>query len=169
MSMHRCLFCSSSLQEVFADLGMSPLSNAFVSPEHASEVELFFPLTAYVCHECLLVQVPQFEVPERIFSDTYAYFSSFSDTWLAHVRQYVDEMIARYHIGPSSHAIEIASNDGYLLQYFGRPRTAHALRRSEVSPRSQHFSTPRPRGNSLNPAKPPIFFLATMSSRTYRI
>jgi len=118
MSMHRCLFCSSSLQEVFADLGMSPLSNAFVSPEHASEMELFFPLTAYVCRECLLVQVPQFEVPERIFSDTYAYFSSFSDTWLAHVRHYVDEMIARYNIGPSSQAIEIASNDGYLLQYF---------------------------------------------------
>jgi len=117
-TLHSCRFCSAPLHEVFADLGMSPLSNAFVPAERANEMEMFFPLTAYVCTECFLVQVPEFEAPDRIFSDTYAYFSSFSDTWLAHVRRYVDEMIDRYEIGSSSQVVEIASNDGYLLQYF---------------------------------------------------
>src|ERR1051326_1195288 len=118
MSALRCRFCSAPLTEIFADLGMSPLSNAFVRTEQSNEMEPFFPLTAHVCSTCFLVQVAQFAAPDRIFSDTYAYFSSFSDSWLAHARRYVDEMIARYHIGPSSQVVEIASNDGYLLQYF---------------------------------------------------
>jgi 2-polyprenyl-3-methyl-5-hydroxy-6-metoxy-1,4-benzoquinol methylase len=116
--MNHCRFCNAPLHEVFADLGMSPLSNAFVPAERASQMEPFFPLTAYVCTGCLLVQVPEFEAPENIFSATYAYFSSFSDTWLAHVKRYVEAMIDRYSIGADSQVVEIASNDGYLLQYF---------------------------------------------------
>jgi 2-polyprenyl-3-methyl-5-hydroxy-6-metoxy-1,4-benzoquinol methylase len=116
--MNSCRFCTANLTEVFADLGMSPLSNAFVPADRASQMEPFFPLTAYVCTECLLVQVPEFEAPENIFSATYAYFSSFSDTWLAHVKRYVEAMADRYAIGADSRVVEIASNDGYLLQYF---------------------------------------------------
>jgi SAM-dependent methyltransferase len=122
MQQHRCRFCNSVLSEVFVDLGMSPLSNAFVPADSAEQMEAFFPLTAYVCGECLLVQVPQFERPEKIFSDDYAYHSSYSDTWLEHARQYVEAMIRRYGIDQNSRVIEIASNDGYLLQYFVRAK-----------------------------------------------
>ncbi len=113
----RCRFCLTPLQRVFADLGMSPLSNAFVRPEKAQEMEPFFPLTAYVCESCWLVQLPAMQAPEAIFSD-YAYFSSYSDTWVAHARAYCEAMASRLGLGPASQVIEIASNDGYLLQWF---------------------------------------------------
>ena len=112
-----CRHCGQILEHSFCDLGMSPLSNAYLTAGQLDQMEPFFPLHARVCSGCHLVQLPAVETPENIFSD-YAYFSSYSDSWLDHCRRYVDDMIARFSFGPSSQVVEIASNDGYLLQYF---------------------------------------------------
>jgi SAM-dependent methyltransferase len=96
---------------------MSPLSNAFLRAEQLRSQESFYPLHAYVCEGCFLVQIEQSETPERIFSD-YVYFSSYSDTWLAHCREYVQRIVPKLGLGPSSKVVELASNDGYLLRYF---------------------------------------------------
>ena len=112
-----CRFCQTQLRHTFVDLGMSPLSNAFLNPEQLDKKEPFFPLHAYVCEQCFLVQLEEFEQPEEIFSD-YAYFSSYSESWLDHARQYTEMMIVRFSLNSSHQIIEIASNDGYLLQYF---------------------------------------------------
>ena len=112
-----CRHCGAALQHTFCDLGMSPLSNAFLDAASLNQAERFYPLHAYVCAECLLVQLQEFESPERIFSD-YAYFSSYSQTWLEHARNYTEAMVARFGLGAGSQVVEIASNDGYLLQYF---------------------------------------------------
>jgi hypothetical protein len=112
-----CRFCSAPLNAVFADLGMSPLANSYLTPEQASGMEPFYPLRALVCERCLLVQLEEFETPEHIFGD-YAYFSSYSTTWLEHSRRYVEAMVDRFDLDGSSHVVEIASNDGYLLQFF---------------------------------------------------
>src|SRR3954467_9510391 len=112
-----CRFCSTPLEATFADLGMSPLANSYVEPERANSMEPFYPLHALVCAQCFLVQLAQYESPDHIFSD-YAYFSSYSTTWLKHSRRYVDAMVERFGLDESSHVVEIASNDGYLLQYF---------------------------------------------------
>jgi 2-polyprenyl-3-methyl-5-hydroxy-6-metoxy-1,4-benzoquinol methylase len=96
---------------------MSPLSNAYLSAESLHKMEPFYPLNAFVCEKCFLVQLPEFESPQNIFSD-YAYFSSYSDSWLAHAKKFTDEMVTRFQFDISSQVIEIASNDGYLLQYF---------------------------------------------------
>ena len=117
MSAASCRFCGAALETVFADLGMSPLANSYVSPERANAMEPFFPLRVLVCGSCLLVQLEEFETPEAIFSD-YAYFSSYSSTWLDHSRRYVEDMVSRFGLDGSSQVVEIASNDGYLLQYF---------------------------------------------------
>lgn len=117
MSNHHCRFCAFPLKQVFTDLGMSPLSNAYLKPEQLDQMEPFFPLTVYVCESCFLVQLPAVETPENIFSD-YAYFSSFSDTWLQHAKRYTERMQERFAIGTTHQVVEIASNDGYLLQYF---------------------------------------------------
>jgi 2-polyprenyl-3-methyl-5-hydroxy-6-metoxy-1,4-benzoquinol methylase len=121
MSAGHCRFCNQPLSETFVDLGMSPLSNAFLQPDRATAMEKFYPLHAYVCGACHLVQVAAFESPERIFSD-YLYFSSYAESWLRHAETYARAMIARFGIGPSSEVIEIASNDGYLLQFFHRAK-----------------------------------------------
>jgi SAM-dependent methyltransferase len=113
----RCRFCGALLESVFADLGMSPLANSFLSAEQANGMEPYYPLRALVCGNCFLVQLEQFETPERIFSD-YAYFSSYSSTWLEHCRRYVEQMIGRLELSEESQVVEIASNDGYLLQFF---------------------------------------------------
>ena len=113
----RCRHCGSSLTVSFCDLGMSPLANSYVSVEQIDRAESFYPLHAYVCGECFLVQLQEFESPEQIFSD-YAYFSSYSDSWVAHCRQYVEQMVARYGLGSEQLVIEVASNDGYLLKFF---------------------------------------------------
>jgi 2-polyprenyl-3-methyl-5-hydroxy-6-metoxy-1,4-benzoquinol methylase len=105
------------LDHTFVDLGMSPLANSYVKPEHLNHMEPFYPLHVYVCGKCLLVQLEQFTSPADIFSD-YAYFSSFSDSWLAHAKAYVDMITPRYGLDKNSRVIEIASNDGYLLQNF---------------------------------------------------
>ena len=112
-----CRFCSSPLTEVFADLGVSPLANSYLREDQLSNMEPHYPLKAWVCGSCMLVQLEEFETPAGIFSD-YAYFSSFSTSWLAHAERYVQDMIARFGFDSKSQVIEIASNDGYLLQYF---------------------------------------------------
>lgn len=115
---YECRACGAALTESFCDLGMSPLSNANLRAERLQSAETFYPLHAYVCTGCWLVQLPEHESPEAIFAHDYAYFSSYSDSWLAHARAYVDTMIARFGYGARSQVVEIASNDGYLLQYF---------------------------------------------------
>lgn len=117
MTTPKCRFCDSPLTESFCDLGMSPLSNAFLRAEDLDRMEPFYPLHAYVCGECFLVQLEEFESPQQIFSD-YAYFSSFSDSWLQHAKTYAEQMIARFAISGNHQVVEIASNDGYLLQNF---------------------------------------------------
>jgi 2-polyprenyl-3-methyl-5-hydroxy-6-metoxy-1,4-benzoquinol methylase len=96
---------------------MTPLSNAYLSEEQLGKGEVFYPLHAYVCSKCFLVQVKEYELPETIFGD-YAYFSSYSDSWLKHCQSYVEQIISRLHLNSSNQVIEIASNDGYLLQFF---------------------------------------------------
>jgi len=113
-----CRSCGAPLQTVFCDLGMAPLSNSYIKPENVLGMEPTFPLCVYVCDRCLLVQLPEFEAPANIFSDTYAYFSSFSDSWLDHARRYVEMISGRFNLTAKSQVIELASNDGYLLQYF---------------------------------------------------
>jgi 2-polyprenyl-3-methyl-5-hydroxy-6-metoxy-1,4-benzoquinol methylase len=114
---NRCRFCNSVLEQTFVDLGVSPLANSYLKAEQLQQMEPFYPLHAYVCKECYLVQLPVFELPENIFSD-YAYFSSYSESWLYHAKAYTDLMIERFAFDPDSQVVEIASNDGYLLQYF---------------------------------------------------
>jgi SAM-dependent methyltransferase len=117
MSQTTCRFCGAPLNAVFADLGMSPLANSYLPAQRANSMEPFYPLRALVCERCFLVQLEEFETPQEIFSD-YAYFSSYSSSWLEHSRAYVDEMMRRLDLNGNSHIVEIASNDGYLLQFF---------------------------------------------------
>jgi SAM-dependent methyltransferase len=102
---------------VFADLGMSPLANSYLPADRANSMEPFYPLRALVCERCFLVQLEEFETPQEIFSD-YAYFSSYSSSWLEHSRRYTEQMVQRLGLDHTSHVIELASNDGYLLQFF---------------------------------------------------
>ncbi|MDH4079230.1 MAG: class I SAM-dependent methyltransferase [Nitrospira sp.] len=117
MGRSHCRSCGSTLEQTFVDLGMSPLANSYIKPEQRNRMEPFYPLHVYVCRQCLLVQLEEFTTPHDIFSD-YAYFSSFSDSWLAHAKAYVDMIAERFSLGRDSRVIEIASNDGYLLQNF---------------------------------------------------
>ena len=119
MTTKACRFCRAPLRENFADLGMTPLSNSFIAPDKASAMEPFFPLHAWVCSSCRLVQLEDFESPQDIFSD-YIYFSSYSESWLRHAEAYAGAMTRRLGLTDRSTVVEIASNDGYLLQYFQR-------------------------------------------------
>lgn len=112
-----CRFCSSALQQTFVDLGASPLCESFLSRSELRAPESFYPLHAYVCDTCFLVQLEEFVPPEQIFRD-YAYFSSYSESWLEHARRYAANAIERFHLDETSLVVELASNDGYLLQYF---------------------------------------------------
>lgn len=112
-----CRNCGAPLRTTFVDLGVSPLANSYILPERAGEPEPFYPLHAFVCERCLLVQLEAFATPEDIFSD-YAYFSSYSDIWLEHSRRFAATAIDRLDLGQGDLVIEAASNDGYLLQYF---------------------------------------------------
>jgi SAM-dependent methyltransferase len=116
MKQTTCRFCGTPLTHVFADLGMSPLANAYLSEEQLGQMEPFYPLRALVCHECFLVQLEDYETPDVIFSD-YAYFSSYSTTWLEHSRRYAEMVIERFGLDGGSQVVELASNDGYLLQF----------------------------------------------------
>lgn len=112
-----CRYCGAVLRFTFADLGSSPLANAYLTQEELRRGERFYPLHAYLCEECLLVQLEEFQSPEEIFGD-YAYFSSYSDSWLAHASAYADTMTRQLGLNGESLVLELASNDGYLLQYF---------------------------------------------------
>jgi len=114
-----CRFCGTRLRRTFVDLGMSPLCQTHIAPEQLNHMEPFYPLRAYVCHECFLVQLDEYVAPGEIFSD-YAYFSSYSDSWVEHARRYAEAMTGRFRLGAQSRVVEIASNDGYLLQHFVR-------------------------------------------------
>jgi len=112
-----CRFCDAELRYTFVNLGMSPLANSYLKADQLNAMEPFYPLHVYVCEKCLLVQLEEFEKATNIFSD-YAYFSSYSDSWLQHAKKYAEMSIERFKLGPQSAVMEIASNDGYLLQYF---------------------------------------------------
>ncbi|MFC0450107.1 class I SAM-dependent methyltransferase [Rhodococcus jostii] len=112
-----CRHCGTPLEQSFCDLGMSPLANSYLTADRLDRREVFYPLHAYVCSKCLLVQLAEFESAEFIFTD-YLYFSSYSQSWLDHARAYVEDTTARFHLDSSKQVVEIASNDGYLLQYF---------------------------------------------------
>ncbi len=112
-----CRACATPVERTFVDLGMSPLANSYLRAGQLNDMEPFYPLHVRVCGQCFLVQLPEYEAPEQIFSD-YAYFSSYSSTWLEHARRYVEQMTERFHLDAASFVVEIASNDGYLLQYF---------------------------------------------------
>ena len=112
-----CRFCGELLETTMIDLGMHPLCESFLTAGQLEEMEPFYPLHVRVCGNCFLAQIGEFVTPEVIFDD-YAYFSSYSTTWLEHAESYVNMMIGRFDLGPAANVLEIASNDGYLLQYF---------------------------------------------------
>jgi 2-polyprenyl-3-methyl-5-hydroxy-6-metoxy-1,4-benzoquinol methylase len=112
-----CRFCGASLRQTFIDLGMSPLCETYPSGADLNRGEVYYPLHVYVCEQCFLVQLEQYESPAKIFSD-YPYFSSYSDSWLRHSKSYCEKMMARLGLGAQSFVVEVASNDGYLLQFF---------------------------------------------------
>lgn len=114
---HCCRFCETPLSQTFVDLGMSPLCESYLSADQLDCMEPFYPLKVLVCDKCFLVQLAQYVSAEDIFSD-YAYFSSYSTSWLEHSRRYTEMIIDRFGLGPRSQVVEVASNDGYLLQYF---------------------------------------------------
>jgi C-methyltransferase C-terminal domain/Putative zinc binding domain/Methyltransferase domain len=112
-----CRHCGTALRHTLVDLGMSPLCESYRSSAELNQMEPFYPLHVFVCSRCLLAQLQEYVSPEHIFTE-YAYFSSYADSWLAHVRTYTDKMIERWALDTRSQVIELASNDGYLLQYF---------------------------------------------------
>lgn len=114
----KCRFCSSENLNLFIDLGMSPPSNSFLTIEQLNSPEVYFPLKLWICKDCFLVQIDEYKNAREIFNNDYAYFSSYSTTWLKHSKKYVDMISKRLDLNSESLAIEIASNDGYLLQYF---------------------------------------------------
>ena len=115
----QCRFCGAALTETFADLGVSPASNAYLAQEDLHRMEPFYPLHAFVCGSCFLVQLDEFQTPEQLFG-RYHYFSSFSESWLRHAESYANAMMARFAIDARKQVVEVASNDGYLLQFFHR-------------------------------------------------
>src|SRR6185295_18477391 len=116
-SLGKCRFCHTPLTHTFVDLGMSPLCEDHLKPERITQMEAFYRLHTYVCEKCFLVQVEEIVAPDEIFSD-YAYFSSYSSSWLNHIKKYSENVIKRFNISDKSLVAELASNDGYLLQYF---------------------------------------------------
>jgi SAM-dependent methyltransferase len=114
----KCRFCHTPLSHVFIDLANAPASNSFLTSEQLNEPEVYFPLKVFVCHNCFLVQVDEHKKPDAIFNEEYVYFSSFSTSWLAHSKRYTEMVMPRFGLSANSLVIELASNDGYLLQYF---------------------------------------------------
>ena len=113
----KCRFCNNNLEHMFLDLGKSPMANLYLKTEGLNKMESFYPLRAYVCSNCFLVQLDEFESPKNIFTE-YAYMSSYSESMLKHVQNFVEKSIERFHIDKNSQVVEIASNDGYLLQFY---------------------------------------------------
>ena len=147
-----CRFCNHPLSIVFIDLGETPPSNSFLSKDDLNKPEYLFPLKLFVCDKCFLVQVDEFKRASEIFSEEYIYFSSYSTSWLAHAKRYSEMMIQRFHFDEQSQVIEIASNDGYLLQYFNEKNipvlgveptlgTAKAARAKGIETLTEFFGT----------------------------
>lgn len=139
--MRTCRFCARPLVTSFVDLGLSPLSNAFIPPENAAGEERYYPLQAFLCDSCLLVQLEEFESPANIFSD-YVYFSSYSSSWLRHAATFCDGIVSRLGLGPNSFVMELASNDGYLL----RNIVARGIRCLGVEPAANVAAVAREQG-----------------------
>lgn len=146
----KCRHCGSLVDLVFADLGSAPPSNAYLDADGLLRQEKWYPLRVLVCNSCWLVQTEDFARREELFDADYAYFSSFSDTWLEHSDRYVSDMVARFKLGQKSHVVEVASNDGYLLQFVQRreipclgieptARTAAAARAKGIRVREEFF------------------------------
>lgn len=114
----KCRFCKSENLEVFVDLGHTAISNSFISKEGLNQPEVIYPLKAMYCVECFLVQVDEYKKFDEIFTENYVYHSSISKSWLEHCKKYVSEVTERFNLSENSRVVEIASNDGYLLQYF---------------------------------------------------
>ena len=114
----RCRFCNTALEHVFIDLVNSPASNSFLTADELNEPEIFYPLKVYTCHNCFLVQVDEYKKSDKIFDNKYVYFSSYSKSWLKHAKEYTEMMVRRFRLNTQSRIVELASNDGYLLQYF---------------------------------------------------
>jgi SAM-dependent methyltransferase len=147
----RCRICRSPVRHTFVDLGMSPLCESFVPADQLNQMEAYYPLHALVCEKCFLVQLQEYVSPDHIFSE-YAYFSSYSTSWVEHARTYCHAITERLRLGPDSLAVELASNDGYLLQHFqplGVPtlgiepaaNVAEAARRRNVPTLVEFFGT----------------------------
>jgi SAM-dependent methyltransferase len=147
-----CRFCKTALKHVFIDLVNSPASNSFLEAEQLNEPETFYPLKVYTCHNCFLVQVDEYKKSGDIFDSNYVYFSSYSTSWLEHARQYTELMTSRFGLNENSQVIEVASNDGYLLQYFVKKaipvlgieptlNTAEAARQKGVESLVEFFGT----------------------------
>jgi hypothetical protein len=141
MSYPRCRLCSAELQHTFVDLGMSPPCESYLTASQLDEAEKFYPLHVRICESCLLVQLPAYIPPEAIFSD-YAYFSSYSDSWVAHARRFVDDAAMRLALGSASFIIEAASNDGYLLQH----SLARGIRSLGIEPAANIAEVARSKG-----------------------
>jgi len=114
----QCRFCKTELKHVFIDLVNSPASNSFLNSEQLNEPEIFYPLKVFTCHNCFLVQIDEYKKSDTIFNNEYVYFSSYSTSWLQHAKKYTELMLQRFGYSKESQVIEVASNDGYLLQYF---------------------------------------------------
>lgn len=137
-----CRLCGAGLTETFVNLGMSPLCNTQIRPEDLNKGEAFYPLHAYVCGSCFLVQLDEYVAPDTIFNAAYPYFSSYSDSWVEHARRYVEHVRANHGIGGDSFVVEVASNDGYLLQHF----VASQVRCLGVEPTAGTAKAARERG-----------------------
>ena len=175
---HQCRLCGAPLTRTFVDLGMSPLCESYVPAERLDEPRPFYPLHVRLCDACLLVQLPAYVSGEDIFSD-YAYFSSYSDSWVAHAKRYAETMIDRLGLDPGSLVTEVASNDGYLLQHFqtaGIPvlgvepaANVAEVARARASRRRSSSWARRPAARSRGSTAGPTWLPRTTSSRTFPI
>jgi SAM-dependent methyltransferase len=141
MSYPKCRLCGAELRHTFVDLGMSPPCESYLSAAQLDAGETFYPLHVRVCENCLLVQLPAYIPAEDIFSD-YAYFSSYSDSWVAHARRFVEDAVSAFGLGPGSFVVEVASNDGYLLQH----SVARGIRSLGIEPAANIAEVARGRG-----------------------
>jgi SAM-dependent methyltransferase len=138
----KCRLCSSPLEQVFLDLGAAPLSNAFLTQARCHEPEPYFPLKLFACHTCWLVQLDEVQRPELIFGNDYVYFSSYSSSWLQHAERFVAQAVDRLALTAASTVVEVASNDGYLLQYV----RARGIRCVGIEPTASTAQAARARG-----------------------
>ena len=155
MSYPRCRLCSAELRHTFVDLGMSPPCESYLTTSQLDAAEKFYPLHVRVCESCLLVQLPAYISPEDVFSE-YAYFSSYSDSWVAHAGRFIDDAVARLGLGSESFIIEVASNDGYLLQH----SVARGIRSLGIDPAANIAEVARSRGIDTE-----IMFLSEQAGR----